>query len=287
MGRWNYGIYDSDTSLDYLAVIHKFLMKETVYCFSPEQVFANTYWLQEALTLVEIMLILAEEDHDGAQSHLMDQHNAVRRWRDVFFNVWDADWNDPSNHSLPYRDYVYRVEHRSTILMMFDRLIELADYWQADLLQRDIPPFVLREKLPLFSLVRLRGRDGQDMLYTGRFLDDFIEMLRCHIVFLFSEENREKDWGFDFSDLDEAWVDIDLLALMCQKYETSPGLRPPTIHRWLDMSLGLWSRYIDHPERPVSVDTLPEYEGILYTNTVTVFVRLIDVAQRYSRGWGL
>src|SRR5687767_3584316 len=115
MGRFGYGIYDSDSNLGFLSGIKKFLLQEASYVFSPEMgyVHLKILWLRDALTIIEIINVFAEpyEEHFGLPSFLEDYGAAVMRWREVFFRVWDGEWNDTPDFA-PYSQHTYRVEHR-------------------------------------------------------------------------------------------------------------------------------------------------------------------------------
>jgi hypothetical protein len=285
MGRWGKGIYDSDSSLDYLSTITDFLMKDVSHWFAPEQVYQSSKWLENALILIEIMLIFSEADHIASQSHLMDQHTAIRRWQEIFLRVWDAELEDTENH-FSYSNYAYRIEQRQNVNALFDRLSEIAASWRDDLPKRDLQPFNLN--LPMFSITRFRTRHNRDISLVGRFLSDLIEMLTHRIVFILSEENREKEWGFDFYELEELWVTVDILGLVCEKYQVTPGIRPQTVQRWLDTSISLWlDYYADAPEKIDDAQALAEHEGQLYTDVLNIFIRFITVAQQYPGGMSI
>jgi hypothetical protein len=282
MGRFGVGIYDSDRNMDFLFGIKKFLKQEAAYVFSPEQIeqrYSKTLWLRDALTIVEIINFFAEpyEEHFGLPAFLEDYDTAIMRWREAFFSVWDGEWNDTPDFA-PYSQHTYRIEHRYIAVTLFDRLIDISNYWRHDLPERDIQPFAYLDNLPVFTP---QSRDPLDQL-VGQFFEDLIEKLTHHIVFFFSEENREKERGFHINELEEMLVSVDIIGLLCEKYQISPQLRPQTVQRWLDTATGLWLNSYSTPTEPIiDMQTLLEKEGPLYTNAVTAFVRLITVAQRY------
>jgi hypothetical protein len=233
-----------------------------------------------------VILLFAEVDVLDSNTHLMDQQTTVRRWKETFFGVWDAEWEDDDTYRsiLPYSFAKYRIEHRQTAHILFDHLIELADFWCDDQPGRDLQPFALEGTLPLMSLTRLKNRDGEERSLTGIFFKTFIHMLIRSIIFVLSEENREHEWGFDLHELEEVWIAVDIIGRLCEKYQISPGLRPATIHRWLDTTIGLWlDHYSEGPDKITDIPTLIEKEA-LYTNSVNVFVRLITVARQHPGG---
>jgi hypothetical protein len=281
MGRWGDGIYDRND--DYFADITKVLVQDAAYRFAPEQVKPRASWLIEALTLIEIMLIFSENEFIST-IYLARQDTAIKRWQEIFLQIWDAEWSDRSE-DVPYHTYSYRLEQRHMIIDMFNRLYELSEVWQFNAPQHDIQPFALEGKLPYFSLISLKDQDGREYLVTGTFLGRVIDRLIRKIVFILSQENREKDWIFGFSDLEELWTAIDMLSQLCERYDVSPGLKLATIQRWLDTTIGLWIDInSDNPDQIIDVQTLAEQEGELYTNVVTMFVRLMTLAQRHPGG---
>jgi hypothetical protein len=285
MGRWGDDIYESDTSLDFLAEIKSSLMKEAAYVFALERgnVYSNITWLRDALTIIEMMNIFAEpdQDHFGLPVFLRDYGAAITRWREAFFLVWDDKWEGIAVHNFPpdpalYNHYDYRVEHRHIAAALFDRLNDIADYWRDDLSEHDLQPFVYMDELPLFSV---RSQDHRGRPDVGGFFYDLIIKLTQHIGFTFSEESMER--GLDYSDIETVSVAVDLIGSLCEIYRASPGLRPATVQRWLDKVISIWiGIYSDDPENLIDAQTLAEKDG-LYANVVTIFVRLITVAQQY------
>lgn len=93
MGRWGDKIYESDAALDYFVIFTERIEREIVYLFAPEQIRHNTAWLTKVLGVVEIVLLFDQHDM-GSLSFLSYQSTAAKRWEELFFNVWDAQWND-------------------------------------------------------------------------------------------------------------------------------------------------------------------------------------------------
>jgi hypothetical protein len=239
-----------------------------------------------AFTLLEMMVILGGVD---STIHMINHETAIERWREVFFNVWDAEWNEVQGFDarFPYSTFAYRVEHRSLVNNLFDHLWELAEDWRDnksdDMPARDPQPFMLKDRLPHFSSLLVTAPNGEEVFVTGRFLWTFFDMLTQKIVFVLSEENREKLMGFDLYELEEVWVAIDVMAYLCEKYRTAPSLRAETIHRWLNITIGIWMKS-DRAHKIDDVQMLAEKDS-LYSNSLAVFVRLMTIAQRNPRAW--
>lgn len=283
MSRWGKGISDTDFMIDFLVEIRQLLMKEAAYWFSPEQISISsdsqckTYWLREALTIIEIMLIFTDSDPDHISLPSFNiQHTAIMRWQNIFFGVWDSELDD--KRDIPYSSLAYRVEQRETVKALFDRLSEIAAQ-RYDLPRKNLQPFPLQGQLPIFSRIL---RD-----HRGRFFRELIDILTQRVVFLLSEEIAESTRGLDTSDIEVVWIAVDLIGYLCEKYHASPRVRPRTVHRWLDKVIIGWINfYSDGDEDPIDMETLAMKDG--YTNVVATFVRLIDIAQQYpSNSWAL
>src|SRR5687768_8632293 len=163
MSRWGKGISDTDFMIDFLVEIRQLLMKEAAYWFSPEQISISSdsrfkiYWLGQALTIIEIMLIFRDPDPDHIRlPSFTIQHTAIMRWQNIFFGVWDSEWDDKRDR--PYGSLAYRIEQRETVKALFDRLNELAD------LRRHDQPFTLQGQLPIFSKRDHQGRFFRELI---------------------------------------------------------------------------------------------------------------------------
>lgn len=265
MARDGDGIYESDAGFDALRDIKEDVMREAVYWFAPEQVEQDVHWLKQVLTVIEMLLILAE---DKWGYRFVEKGATIRRWQAMFFNIWDAEWNDRlSDYSdpIPYSEFAYRVEQRMLVNSLFDHLYDLAEEAYGE------QTLVLTKRRPMFC-------DG-DCVWN------LCKRLIRRIVFELSDDSDNRDGFFGINDLYEVWVAVDLLGLLCERYQISVHLRPETVQRWLNLNIVLWlNEYGREPGEQVSTETLSE--DPLYVNVVNAFVRLITAVQRHSPyGW--
>jgi hypothetical protein len=296
MGSWKEGLYKHKSTISFLEKNTDFLIKEAFYLFAPELVQSNTRWLKDVLTVIEMMLIFSDENHFGFPLYLRRLHTAVRRWQEVFFHVWDAEWdgNERIISNAPYSKYAYRVEQRQTMNALFERLIELADLWreenprrdsqiivptdlrQSEHPQRDLQPFSLQEKLPIFSITHLKTEVNTDYFLVGLSFYTLIDMLIQWIVY---EAYREEDVLDEFED---TWLAVDVIGVLCEKYQVPAGLNKQTVQGWLDTITKVWIEAYDGSAEVSDLQTLIEKDGD-YRNVVKAFDRLMKNADQYPR----
>ena len=100
-------------------------------------------------------------------------------------------------------------------------------------------------------------------------------MLIQKIVFVLSEESREKAFGIMLSNIEETWVAADVIRILCQEYEIAPGLTEKTIQRWQDTITTIWS------EQAFGKVDEKMSSNILYYNIIATFDQLKRLAQQY------
>jgi hypothetical protein len=264
MSRWADGIYGSDSSLDFSGSIMNAIIDDMVFWFSPEQVQQSPEWLSEVLTLVEVLLIF--DTHDvGTTVSLSREEVNLKRWQDTFFQVWDANWNSEKEDEPPYRSSQYRIEHQWIAIEWFKRLCDVADYWSSDNVGQGLVTFITKAKLPYFSVTHFQYRFQKAYLRIGSSFFKVLDSLIRDIVFILSEENRDHIMPYE---MDEVWVSIDVMGILCEQYEVSPSLREKTIDLWLEKVITIWN------------ERLGEDTG-LYRDVLTAFDRLKAVARQY------
>ena len=261
MARDGDGIYESDAGFDALRDIKDDVMREVMYWFAPEQVEQDVYWLEQALTVIEMLLILAE---DKRGYRFVENGTTIRRWQTMVFSVWDAEWNyrlpdyrDP----IPYSEFAYRVEQRMLVNSLFDHLYNLTEETYGE------QTLILTKRRPMFR--------GGDCVWN------LCKRLIHRIVFELSDDNDNRNDFFSIHDLHEVWVAVDLLGLLCERYQMSVHLRTETVQHWLDLNIVLWlNEYGREPGEQVSTETLSE--DPLYVNVMNAFVRLIMAIQKVN-----
>jgi hypothetical protein len=128
MSRWGEGIFDSDTTLDFLAPIQAELIRRIVHHLSDESLvgefgdgMAYSHGTNPVLAAVEIICLLCE----NANIHFFQPTSVVRRWREVCLERFESDpfWDD----CVTPDGLDARVERRKVIQATFDRLEALTD----------------------------------------------------------------------------------------------------------------------------------------------------------------
>jgi hypothetical protein len=274
MGHWGKGIYDSDQALDYLSTITDQIEREIAYWTSPEQVHAESWWLAQVLTVIEVMLLLEDK---GSMAYMHDEA-AVWRWREVFLSAWDGDWDDSGasyHEPYPYARPDYRQQHRAAIIALFDRLEGIARGWgNLEKGMRDTPLTTLLHdySLPYFSIHRWKTRDNRDALTIERFVVDLIHHVARDIVYLLSPDMRPEVLAFNVYEMGAA---VDVLALLCARYDQSPGFKLTVIRGWRAATTEIWKAFN-------TSDKLPWDEADpLHQNVMQAFDRLEAVAAQY------
>lgn len=225
MGRWGKGIYQSDSALDYFSTISDYFERELAYQFAPEHVSTSSYWLSESIAPIEIFL-LVEQNHVG--SSFFEETRAVERWREVFLNVWDGEWESERYLTSQLDDIEYRQHHRSGIVGIFNQLETVAQFW-ATIKENDrilkLPPLPPEYHLPYFSK------------HPGR----IIERLVKDIIYYLSAEMRPDALGF-FRVHEDLPVAIDILGLLCNSYKIDPIINSKTVGKWRTITLEIFSQ---------------------------------------------
>lgn len=272
MGRWGDRLYESDGALDYFAGITDRIMREIYYLFSPERVKPNTAWVIEVVTVIEIMLLFAQKEI-GSAVYLMDEDEAIERWRGAFFSVWDAEWNEPEKSHFPFHAYAYRQAHRDIVIKWFDRLDELSLFLGDDELEgKELKKFISQVGLPYFSLAYSETKPAMAYPITGFFLSDLIEWLKYSVVFVLSDENRKLAIGF--FQIEDVWVAVDVMALLCETYACSPSVTYQTIEIWRKKMTNIWKARL-------AEEAMEWEEHDEYKNVVARFDQLKALAQKH------
>lgn len=262
MGRWGDGIYDSDTASDYFYDIEKYLGRRLVYLFAPEALLSDIKWLQDVLTVLEIMFIL---DQNGSIVAPLYLQFGVKRWEEQFFKTWDSTFSDDSHSAkhIPYRTPSYRKEYRHIAEQWFARLTELEEFVTD---HDNYSKFVPQVSLPYFSAILYQLDTGHEDVETGVFFHQFIDYLTREIVFVLSEEYRKQ--VFAIFDIEPAIVAVDIIGVLCEKYGIAPNITKNTVEKWLEKTTGLLQKtwFEDIADDP------------LYQNVLVAFNRLKAVA---------
>lgn len=233
MARWSDGIYDSDEALDFYTTITDRLERELAYWLSPENIQYHSRWVLEVISLVEVLLLCDRHKH-GNEDYVFPE-KSVKRWRDHFMSVWDADWSvEETNdmHRLPYNEQAFREKYRSTVEQLFDYLRDKASFLEHDVLSQEtkIPAI----PLPMFSKHKWKNEFGQSKVRTSQVVDDLIKHLEQVVIYYHSSEK----WAFAISyGMEEAWAAVDLLAFLCAAYEKTPGLYPQTVNAYRKLAI--------------------------------------------------
>lgn len=267
MGRWGDDIYDSDDALDYLLTITYRLERELVYWLAREVDIDDNTWLSRVLTVIELMLLF-EQHRLSTSTYLGRSEEAMRRWRDVFLNVWDGDWKEPDKYDLASPEH--RQKHRTAVIALFDRLKLVAHYWNDPEPDhgKGLPPISEKLSLPYFSI-----SDWTDP-YGRRFVGEMVEQLENDIIVMVSVERRNEI--LIVPGIDALWVAIDLLSFLCTTYDTAPYTGVQFIRNWRDTAIGI--------EKQDLADNHMKWDDdyLLYQQVLTAFDRLEAAAQKHS-----
>jgi hypothetical protein len=277
MGRWGDGIYDSDQALDYESTITDHLVREIVYRMTPEQVSHSGSWLSSVLAVIELILLF--EYHDkGSSVYLLRELNAIPRWHETFFNVWDGNWTDDRFVSFAYYFPEYRQQHRAGVIALFDSLESIAQLWTNldKNIRTEVMPMPPEYPLPYFSHILYKGQDGREFVHVDRFTGYLIEVHRKDIVYLHSPEYRSEALVFN---AEEAWIAVDLLAFLCEIYELTPGVNQQTVRSWRETNIDIWKQFLEGDEIPW------DESDPLYLNVIRAFDRLEAVARKHPPSW--
>lgn len=253
-------IYHTDAALDHVVrITDYYLLREITFHISPERVIQSSGWIADVIIVVEIMLLFDKNDI-GSSVYLMDGEQTVKRWRQTFFSVWDAEWDEPERSRYPFRAYAYRHANREVAVKWFDRLDELARLWSND--PRAMTKFAPDNELPYFSIP-----------YAGFTLSNLIEQLKYSIVFVLSDENHvlEVDWN----EMQQVWVAIDVMALLCEAYSVGPSVTSQRVEIWQRKMIDIWKALLFQ-------DSLEwKEEDELYQGVVARFDQLKALAEKY------
>lgn len=128
MGRWDDGIFDSDSVLDFLAPFNANLIRTIVFYLADESLSDDfgdgLVYSQGTDTLVAAVELLCHF-HEAADLRLVKAPRVVKRWREVCLERFEADpsWDDCQTPD----GFDARVERRKVIDATFDRLLALTD----------------------------------------------------------------------------------------------------------------------------------------------------------------
>lgn len=275
MGRWGHEIYDSDYTLDSFAHISHRLESEMAYWMCPEMITHNTRWLNKVLTAIEVMLLL-DQHKIGSTVYLGHLQEDVKLWREEFFKVWDAPWDEeePTSHYAPYFPYSqqsYRLQHRLLVGKLFDRIINLADAWNNDL-RSSILHSVMEEKLPYFSQGYFQTESAEAYLINDGIINRIIEEQVYRLLFMAADYNAGNEvW---YVEIEENWVAVDVISLLCEKYAISPSVSYETVVQWQQVMEAVWKESQKIPD-------LVAEDREMYANFLKLFDRLKAVARQY------
>lgn len=269
MGRWGSGIYDSDTALDYQSTITNMLHREVVFWCSTEQAQPTGHWLSNVLSPVELMLLFEQSNIDT--DAYINSEKAVQRWQQTFLQIWDGDWRD-QYESYPYSNPAYRVQHRAAVVKLFERLEGIVKVWENWLPDKtEIPSLLEGYPLPYFSIHRYINKANEEAISPSRLVGDCLDHLLRDIIYLLSPETRAIRGASD----EQIAVAVDILGLLCEKYQQSPGVNAQIVSRWRESTTQIWKQiYADE-----KIDW-PETDP-LYQNVIRAFDRLEAVAHKY------
>lgn len=277
MSRSGDDIYASDGAFDYFSTIIDRPKRELAYWLSPEKVINHSWWLAQMLTIFELILLLEQHEFSSTLRIIGEETKTVQRWREVFLNVWDKDWQDeePYTTRYAYSDPQYRKQHRPAIIQMFDHMESLASFW-ADLTSNDKTSLALlsnNHPLPYFSIRYSTNQNNAKVANVEPFIKELIEHIVKDIIYTLSLEKRNEVLLFNVDD--EIGVAVDTLAFLCDTYQQSPGFNQGVIRNWRHTTTEIWKRYTEEfPE-------IWNEANILYQNVMAAFDRLEEVAQKY------
>jgi hypothetical protein len=274
MGRWGDELYQSDTVGDFHNAFIRQIEREVAYSISPEQIQHDSGWIAHTITLLELILLFEQNDMNGG---LTRDEQKVKRWCEIFFSVWDSDWEEkPKGYgNSVYDTREYRKQHRTAIVEKFDYLQGIAHYWtelfndntnaKLESLPQDYP-------LPHYSIKRWMTEDGKEMIEVEHFVVELMEYLEREIIYWLSPEKRAEAITFD---VEEVWVSVHLLGFLSEKYEQSPGVNERVVRKWRDTTIEIWKEFLNDDR--IKWD---EPKG-LYLNVLGVFDKLEAMAKKY------
>lgn len=278
MGRWHQLPFDSKYSLQFISfAITDKLEREIAYWLSPENIYQQTSWLTKVLTVIELMLLFDSFD-SSTGVFLWEKDEKVAQWETTIMAVWMADWDASEKQSgFPYGALAYRRHHTSVIKEHLGYLKQIAEN-NADETRANFQKRIETTEFPDFSIFPTQTRHGNTIHLIDRFVGDLIRELTREIVFLLSDENR-----FDVlnmaADIEEIWVAVDVLALLCETYKTTPNITHDTVSKWHKKAADIWRIHVDEGELHGED---PEVE-----RTVSIiFDKLRDIARQSPPWWG-
>ena len=244
MGRWGDGIYESDSSLDYLAVtVSHTLERELTHLIFPKQIKQSANWLFEVLTIIEIMLLFDRRKLDyNVLLHIDFKPEIVAHSKHVVLNIWDQQW-DTQEKSFHYSQSKYRSENRHTLQSWFERLEVICEYYYGDdnidengyIL--DLETFNSTVELPYFSSVSPVGLH-QPMSGVAKRL---CSLLRQTIMYTVASENRAYLLDM-FSRIEHVYMCIDVLGFLCESYDWSPEITVKMLVYWEQQMIDAWKQ---------------------------------------------
>jgi hypothetical protein len=275
MGRWGDELYESDSALDFLSIITDKLERELAFLISPDQVIDDTHWLAQVLAVIEMILLF--EQYDLGSSVYLQSEKAVHSWREVFFSVWDGEWEAKANYyPYPYDAYEYRKQHRTAIIEQFEYLERIAHYWTELSSGRAVAhpeSFVPKEyPLPEYSIRHWTTKDNKEVINVERFVIDLMGFLEREIIYWLSPEKRAEAISFD---VEQVWVSVHLLGFLSEKYEQKPGVNERVVGKWRETTIEILKQFLNG-----DVINWGKADG-LYLNVLRVFDKLEAMAKKY------
>ena len=96
--------------------------------------------------------------------------------------------------------------------------------------------------------------------------------LKYSIVFVLSDENRELAIGF--FEIEDVWVAVDVMTLLCETYTRSPEVTHQTVEIWRKKMTDIWKARL-------AEEAIEWNEDDEYKNVVARFDQLKALAQKY------
>jgi len=253
MGRWGDGAFDSDGSLDFFASeITRPILREIAYLMTPETLSyqSKSGWLLDTLTIIEILLLF-DEHQIGSSAHIANLTDAVKRWREAIIKIWDDDWQDESRlDNIPYSSQAYREEHRLQVVGYFDRLSELAIFWDNAWDPDDeLTNYIPQKSLPFFSSGVGKYGNGETYYWTGEIIHFLINHLKQQIIYTLADENADTVRGI-YAYYDHIWISVEVLGFICKTYRLSPQVTQDHIKAWERKANQIWDDYY----KPLNAD---------------------------------
>jgi hypothetical protein len=268
----------SDHAYDYYWLFQNRLEREFAYWLAPEQVTETGMWLATVLNAVELMILFEQDIIDFSIN--FGEEKAVKRWRDVFLSVWDAEWENDNRygHNDLYGKPEYRKQHRPIIVAMFNFLESVARYGANISKHREelvLSPLLPDYPLPYFSITRWTNSANKEVISVGRITHDMIEQLVKDIIYGLSLEKREEGYTINTEDV---WVAVDILGFLCETYEQSPEVNDQMVRTWRETAIEIWKQFLSDDIEWDETDPLNQ-------NVMAAFDRLEAVARTYPPEW--